>query len=373
MKIGIMTMHRVQNMGSVLQAYALQYKIKQLGYKSELIDYAFPPSKEKQFGLKDLVSWGWDMIHGFPEKKRKKKIEEFRKRFLSCSEKTYDRNLLLSEPPQYDLYCTGSDQVWNPFHVGEDTSFMMDFAPVDTPRIAYASSFATREVDEPYFSLYAKYLSRYREITVREESGVGIIKQMIDKEALVVCDPTLLLSSEEWGDLADSSTLRVPKGYILIYLLGYMFNPRPGFYGIVGEVSGALKLPVYIVNPFASDSVKRNIKAIKGAGPADFVRLFKEASFVVTDSFHGAAFATIFNVPMIGVVKDVNNGDGRISTLRSKVGGDNSIWCHSSPFTMREGEKELFRCDPSKVSNLRTYSTNILKRMIENNMNDEHN
>ena len=218
MKIGIMTMHRVQNMGSVLQAYALQYKIKQLGYESELIDYAFPPSKEKQFGLKDMVSWGWDMVHGFPEKKRKKKIDEFRTRFLACSEKTYDRSLLLSEPPQYDLYCTGSDQVWNPFHVGEDTSFMLDFAPLDAPRISYASSFATKEVKEPFFSLYAKYLALYREITVREKTGVDIVKKMTDKDASVVCDPTLLLSTNEWDRLANYSTIKMPKNYILIYL-----------------------------------------------------------------------------------------------------------------------------------------------------------
>lgn len=364
MKIGIMTMHRVQNMGSVLQAYALQYKIKQLGYESELIDYAFPPVKEKRFTAKDLVKQCWDAIHGFPEKKRKKKIEDFRIRFLTCSDKTYDRNLLLAEPPRYDLYCTGSDQVWNPFHVGNDTSFMMDFAPVDAPRIAYASSFATREVAEPYFSLYAKYLLHYREITVREESGIDIVRKMTGKQAQVVCDPTLLLSPEEWGGLANSSTLNVPKKYVLIYLLGYMFNPRPGFYSIVDEVSKALKLPVYIVNPFASDSVKRGVKAIRGVGPADFVRLFKEASFVVTDSFHGAAFATIFNVPMIGVVKDEHNGDGRIATLRSKVGGEQSIQCHNTPFTMKGSDVVLFRCDSNKVDILRTYSTEVLKNMI---------
>lgn len=365
-------MHRVQNMGSVLQAYALQYKVKQLGYDSELIDYAFPPAKEKCFTAKDLVSRGWDALHGFPEKKRKKKIEDFRARYLTCSEKIYDRNLLLSEPPQYDLYCTGSDQVWNPFHVGKDTSFMLDFAPVDAPRIAYASSFATKGVAEPYFSLYAKYLLRYRDITVREESGIDIVRQMTGKEAMVVCDPTLLLSPEEWGDLANSSTLRVPKKYILIYLLGYMFNPRPGFYNIVDEVSNTLNLPVYIVNPFASDSVKRGIKAIKGIGPADFVHLFKEASFVVTDSFHGAAFATIFNVPMIGVVKDEHNGDGRIATLRSKVGGEKSIKCYNTPFTMKESEAVSFRCDSNRLDNLRIYSTEVLKNMITKSLSNEN-
>lgn len=364
MKIGIMTMHRVQNIGSVLQAYALQYKINQLGYESELIDYVFPPQRGNGFAPRELISMASDALQGFPGKRRLRKIDCFRKEFLHCTEKSYNRDSLLKNPPQYDIYCTGSDQVWNPFHVGEDTSFMMDFAPADAPRIAYASSFASKEISEPYFSLYAKHLSRYCSITVREQSGVDIVKEMTGKDANVVCDPTLLLSADEWDTLANTSTVIKPKGYILIYLLSYMFNPRPGFYNIVETVRNTMRLPVYHYNPYTGDSFNRNIKPLKGMGPADFVRLFRDASFVVTDSFHGAAFATIFNVPMIGVVKDEHNGDGRIATLRAKVEGGRSIVCHSKRFEMQPEEVTLFKCKQDKVDALRQYSTTELEKMI---------
>lgn len=367
MKIGIMTMHRVQNIGSVLQAYALQYKINQLGYESELIDYVFPPEKRKGFGVRDLLSWTLDAFMGFPEKKKLRKIESFRKNFLNCSEKSYNRERLLAEPPQYDIYCTGSDQVWNPIHIGEDTSFMMDFAPADAIRISYASSFASNEVKEPFFTLYASHLSKYKNITVRERAGVDIVKMMTGEDAYVTCDPTLLLSADEWQPISDSSNVKMPNDYVLVYLLRYMFDPRPGFYNIVESVRNALKLPVYQYNPYTKDKFHPHIKVLSGMGPADFVKLIKNASFVVTDSFHGAAFATVFNIPMIGVVKDEHNGDGRIATLRNNVGGGSSIICHNKPFELKLENAEKFKSDECKVEELRQSSFEMLKRMIMDN------
>lgn len=369
MKIGIMTMHRVQNIGSVLQAYALQYKIRQLGFDSELIDYVFPPKQKEHFNLKSVASWCFEALQGFPGKRRQSKLETFRKDYLCCSDKTYNRKDLLSSPPLYDIYCTGSDQVWNPFHVGEDTSFMMDFAPIGIPRIAYASSFASKVVQEPFYTLYAKKLSDYSAITVREKSGAVIVKSMTGKDAAVVCDPTLLLKSTEWQTVAEASTIKMPKQYILIYLLRYMFDPRPYFYSIVDVVRKSLNIPVFQINPYTQDSFQHNIKKLNGVGPADFVKLIKDASFVITDSFHGAAFASIFNVPMIGVVKDEHNGDGRIATLRSTVGGENSIICYKNRFEMKAEDVDRFRCDVDRLCDLRKYSSSMLEQMILNNHN----
>ena len=366
MKIGIMTMHRVQNIGSVLQAYALQRKIEQFGYTAELIDYIFPPiKKDPHSAIRDAFNFGWNVIQGFPNKKKQQKLDAFRKEYLCCSKQSYTRERLLADPPIYDVYCTGSDQVWNPIHVGLDCSFMMDFAPVGAPRIAYASSFATKEVGEPFFSLYAKHLKKYKHITVREQSGVSVVKKMTGKNVSVTCDPTLLLSADEWQPIVDASDMNLPQGYILVYLLRYMFDPRPGFYNIVESVRRALQLPVYQCNPCPADSFVFKVKALNGVGPADFVSIVKNASFIITDSFHGAAFATIFNVPMIGVVKDDLNGDGRIATLRAKVGGENSVVCHNKPLKISP-DVSLYRNDSKKASDLRLSSLEELRKMLIN-------
>ncbi len=365
MKIGIMTMHRVQNLGSVLQAYALQYKIEQLGYESELIDYVFPSKKKKsRFSVREGYRCFLNILQGCPREKSAHKIEKFRKKYLHCSAKTYDRESLLTVPPQYDLYCTGSDQVWNPFHVGEDTSFMMDFVPNDAPRIAYASSFASKEIKEPFFSLYARHLTRYKSITVREQSGVRIIREMTGKDADVVCDPTLLLSAEEWNPIADLSEVKIKGNYILVYLLGYMFNPRPNFYNIVESVRKMLDMPVYQINPYTKDRLHFHIKPLQGMGPADFVHLIRNASFVVTDSFHGAAFASIFNIPMIGMVKDEHHGDGRIATLRKTVGGENSIIFDNLTDTIPLLEMDQYKCNSKLLEKFKCESIIRFKEML---------
>lgn len=363
MKIGIMTMHRVENIGSVLQAYALQHKLEQQGYEAEIIDYIFP-QKRKSFSLKDIVNGIINILHGCPKQKRLRKLNDFRTKYLRFSSQAYSREGLLAAPPKYDIYCTGSDQVWNPKHIGNDTSFMLDFAPEDKPRVAYASSFATGSVGEPYFSLYSKYLRKYSSISVREQTGVDIVKRMTGKDAKLLCDPTLLLTPEEWDVIAKDSEVIMPEKYILVYLLSYMFNPRPGFYNIVKNVRQATGMPVLFYNGFAKDVHACKAKNLTGMGPCDFVKLFKKASFVITDSFHGAAFSSIYNVPMIGVVKDAGNEDGRIATLREKVGGKPSVVCYDETY-LELSNINRYKCDLGKVEYIRNNSEIELRSMIE--------
>lgn len=365
MKIGIMTMHRVQNIGSVLQAYALQSAIKQLGHESEIIDYVFPPTNRgKRMSIKDIPGLIMNFVNGNPSEKRFQKINSFRQEFLNCSQVSYDRDGLLRHPPLYNAYCTGSDQVWNPKHIKEDTSFMLDFAPDNAPRIAYASSFALKSIPEPYYSLYAPLLSKYVGITVREQSGVSIVKAMTGKDAKVVCDPTMLLTSNEWDEVANRSKININKDYILVYLLGYMFNPRPGFYKVVESVRKSLRLPVYHYNPGNLDSIQPHIRSLHGMGPIDFVWLVKHAKCVITDSFHGAAFATLYNIPLISVVNDTDTEDGRIATLRNSVGDKDSLVCFNRDFVITQGGLERYKCNPDKIRMLREFSLTELNRLF---------
>ena len=104
-------------------------------------------------------------------------------------------------------------------------------------------------------------------------------------------------------------------------------------------------------------------------GPSDFVKLIQNATFVITDSFHGAAFATIYNKPMIGIVKDDNNGDGRIATLRSMVNGKNSIVCHNQTLIKPASDFNFYQCDSEQLKFVRNNSTRLLEEMIENSFN----
>ena len=370
MKIGIITMHRVQNMGSVLQAFALQKAIEDLDYEAELIDYLFPPTTKKAISIKSIAegiyAFTIDALKGFTNNKRLRLLSEFRNQYYKCSPLSYSKEVIKDNPPHYDVYCTGSDQVWNPLHVGRDTTFLLDFVFKGSPCFSYASSFATSSLPESLSPIYKKELQKYRNITVREETGVKLIKELIDKDATVVCDPTLLLKKEDWEDIAKESRETIQGKYILVYLLRYMFDPRPGFYSIVRKVQESLKMPVYYFDGSLSEIRQNGSKVISGKGPKDFINLVKNASFIITDSFHGTAFASMFNIPTVGVVNDTDADDSRLASLRRLVRGENSIVRigESESFSMKE-EVDFYKCDMDSLQQFQERSRKTLKMMLE--------
>ena len=205
-RVGILTMHKVLNYGSALQAYATQHTIETLGYDCELIDYKYPNlehlafqgriSQAKDLSLKDILRLMFHQIKVRFRNDVKNRFDDFYSDFFNCSTNVYNNRLeILTNYPVYDIYITGSDQVWNPDYIGFDTNFMLNFAPKGARKISYASSFTISEIPSCLKKTYAESLEDYHMISVRESSGQKIVKELTDKESVVVCDPTLLLDS----------------------------------------------------------------------------------------------------------------------------------------------------------------------------------
>lgn len=368
MKIGIITMHRVKNIGSVLQAYATQRAFDKLGYDSELIDYMYAPKKKLSVSIvvSNVQSYILNVLLGFPMQRYRRRLKLFFDNYFKCSTESYNQDTILANPPQYDIYCTGSDQVWNPRYIDKDITFMLGFAPTGAKRIAYASSFATDYIPLEYEKLYAEHLSKYSSISVREQSGVEIIRHLTHKEAKLVCDPTLLLESKEWDKVAEASEVKLDKPYILVYFLGYMFDPRPYLFDIVNDVQQKLGLHVYYINGGHQEMKQPNSTVLRGLGPSEFIELIRNAAFLVTDSFHGTAFATIYNIPMIGIVKSTKIGDDRIGTLRKKVQGCKSIVQYDTyDKSFIANNIDNYKCNPESVKNFREESLLVIKQMVE--------
>ncbi|MBR5402741.1 MAG: polysaccharide pyruvyl transferase family protein [Bacteroidales bacterium] len=327
MRIGIITMHKVLNCGSALQAYALQRKLREMGYDSEIIDYKYLDKSASTPSMKARVtSFLREALFGFPAARMKRKFKAFYWRNLVLSKKAYDKESILKNPPRYDLYLAGSDQIWNPRFIGDDVNFLLAFAAPDARRISYASSIAAGTIEGRLKEIYSRHLSRFLAISVRESSGVGIIRELTGKEATVCCDPTLLLERDAWDSLAAQSRYRINEKYILVYALSYMFDPFPGIYGIVDSVQKTLGMKVVFLQGRAKDFFRKDSKLIKSAGPADFAYLFKHAAFVITTSFHGACFALINDKPLIGVVDSRSAADSRIQSLLESVSAADSIY-----------------------------------------------
>ena len=327
-RIGILTMHRLQNYGSALQAYALQEYINRLGYDAELIDYIFPNGKHKQRRpLKKqikhtLFKWAFCL----PLLRKSKRFARFYDTYYKCSELRFDspESLMQYDYP-YDVLMTGSDQVWNPIHILTDTSFFLPFAHAHTPKVAYAPSFSVASIPEGFDAIIRPYVEAYSHISVREKSGLDIVKSLTDREVSMVCDPTLLLTREDWGALATQSEIKISEPYILVYVLSYAYNPYPAINTIIEKVQQELDMPLILLDAPVLDMQFKNARFIKDAGPAEFLYLVQHASFVITTSFHGTAFALNFGIPFYSVIRDHSGFDTRMVDLIETVEAHRAI------------------------------------------------
>lgn len=322
--VGIITMHRPISFGSSLQAYALQRKIQDLGYDCEIIDYQYPNKLHAtrrnplKVVMSTIIHYLMNLFVGMPVLFERFRFMSFRKNYLKLSQYYKDSESLVANPPNYDIYCTGSDQVWNTNFTKRDTSFILSFVK-GKKKISYASSFAVDYVLEECVRDFKHYLSQYESISVREKSGIELVENLTGKNALLVCDPTLLLTKEEWFPLAEQSKIKIDKPYLLVFILTYSYNPYPEVNHIIDTVQKTLGLHTVVLNGNKYDYLRKNTTVIKNAGPLEFLYLFKNASFIITSSFHGVAFSANFEKPFLAVV-DKKGKDSRLMSFIEKVG-----------------------------------------------------
>lgn len=373
-RVGILTMHKVDNVGSALQAYALQRVVESLGYECELIDYLYPTTEHlayqnrvvqvRELSILELITYLLRKIKASLRKKTDNPFDQFYKANFHCSKQSFSNRLqLMSDYPSYDIYISGSDQVWNPQYIGFDTSFFLDFAPEGARRVSYASSFSINKVPVEFTKAYQRELMKFDSISVRERSGVNIVKELTGKNCENVCDPTLLLNAEQWAELAEQSIFKTNEHYILVYLMAYAYNPYPDVYDYIERVYKQLNLPVVFFNGWGGQ--KGNLQEIRVSvkGPNEFLYLFSHADYVITDSFHGTAFSLIFNKPFITCIQSRDTIDSRITNLLNEIGGINHAVVYNKKETIPFQNIDLYVLN--ELERLREHSIEWLTNNIE--------
>lgn len=340
-KVGIITMHRVINYGSVLQAYATQFIIEKLGYNCKIIDYEYPNIFQYKRGtIPYEITWRGRIAKYLwlkPRWRRMNRFSKFIRKRLKTTQFFPNREKLNRYNFDFDVYVTGSDQVWNTIHTKGDTTFLLDFVK-NKKKVSYASSFASNSIEKKYFEVFKKYLSKYDYISVREEKGRSLVKELINKDVPIVLDPTLLLDEKDWHKLISYSNLNLDKRkYILVYELHYAFNPYPLITEIVDVIRKETGYDVFTIGEF-SDYKYEHLE-FNELGPEDFVKLFAYASVVVTSSFHGTAFAVNFSKRLYSITDSRN--DNRQKSLLNTLGLSNCIIdiseCHENiDYTQQE-------------------------------------
>ena len=232
MKIATLTYQRHDNYGAMLQCYALQKKLEQMGVETEVIDYICEVSVSP-FGLNALKAKGLKryitgIIGAITRLPRKNSFKKFRK--LIRMSKIATKNNISQLGASYDGYIVGSDNVWNVDITGFDENYFLSFVADDRKKVSFAASFGSSKIIGHHNIRYKKLLCDFAILTSREESGADLIQNLTGKEAEAVCDPSLLLTAEEWCNLAIDSYEKEP------YLLAYQMVPSRKFVSFVKKV-----------------------------------------------------------------------------------------------------------------------------------------
>ncbi|WP_018930677.1 polysaccharide pyruvyl transferase family protein [Gracilibacillus lacisalsi] len=302
-KIGILTYHYSNNFGGVLQSYALQKYLEDKGYQVEVIN--FIPSNYKNhkilrsIGLKKNII---DQILNIQtlikriyikvkyNKKIIKKFDAFRSQSMKLSEKV-DESSLLKIVNNYEIIIVGSDQVWRPGQ-RDKKEYFLNFDNFNGKKVSYAADSTISDVKSTHKSKLEQELNDFTAISVRNEHSSNFVKSLLNFSPPIVVDPTLLLNFNQF-----EKNNFIPEGqkYILVYALGKEINGSNKYViNKIKEVYG--NIPVYsIVIP----TMKFNIadysdKVFYDLGPEEWISLFKNATFIYTDSYHGTLFSLKF-------------------------------------------------------------------------------
>lgn len=300
-KIGIVTIVDYNNYGNRLQNYASQQVLKKMGYEAVTLKNEVAVSKQDKSLFEKIRD---KKVSKLPAALIKKIQYELNKEFHSLrrecfigftNENIAESDYLISADripadlsDRFDYFVTGSDQVWNPrYRLGSSFDFLT-FAD-KAKRVALSPSFGISEIPEKFRPSYKEWISDFKALSVREESGAKIIKELTGRDAEVLVDPTLLLDKEEWLEIAKESPVKPKAQYLLTYFLG---NIRKEDRAWIDKVAKQNHLEV--VN--LADPKDRDCFI---TGPSEFIDYIASASIVCTDSFHGSIFSILMETPFV--------------------------------------------------------------------------
>jgi len=370
MKVAAITPINTPNYGPVLQAFALQEAVKSLGHEYAVLNY-YNKEQELKFsfwGSTSYMDWKYKIAKKvlFPIRKYQLcQILSFQNSYINLSKRIKKRSELDDVRKQYDIFITGSDQVWNNQEINHfDDAYFLAFAR-DKTKIAYAASFG-----KTYPMLTADDIEFYKNnmpyvdhISVREKTGAEIVNKICGRNTVQVCDPVFLLTKEDW-----TKYCQAPKqhGYILVYLVGdginFDINKQ-----IVERAKKAAKQHGKKVIVVGIGLASVLYGAHKTPTVQKWLGLIDHADLLMTNSFHGTAFAVILETPFYSFVR--GSADNRMNTrlydLLSYLGLGDRL--HDMQSSVQEN---LLRIDfekcRGKISEFRQHSINFISSAIDN-------
>lgn len=339
LKNAIITITDRNNYGNRLQNYALQRILEKYGKSCSLVEnvslsiYGRIKRNIRKFVSLKFPGFSYKRI---PCSVRRTYFEKFSDAYINEYKYTL-KNRKISEDINnfYDYFFVGSDQVWNPTFESVASNidkYLLKFA-IPKKRIAYAASFGISELPQKWKPCFAEELLKFKAISVREEAGAKIIKELTGRDAEVLIDPTMMIEADTWRKMIQKVPNKKVKKrpYVLKYFLGNQTEKRKEY---IQSIADKNSLEVY-------ELLDINYPELYAAGPDGFLDLIDHAALVCTDSFHAIAFSILFGKPFLVMNRTQENVismSSRITTLLNKLHLERKM-----PGTVEENE--IFECD----------------------------
>lgn len=338
MKIGIITLPFNSNYGGLLQAFALQTVLKQMGHevwsvnrRNRIMPFKIKVLSSTNRLIKSILKGEMGVIRSWATAEEELVIDQHTNRFLSENIRTTD--FMKSEKDfeklvryKFDAYVVGSDQVWRPKYSPRLTNHFLGFidGTADTKRISYAASFGVDnwEFTPEQTGECKKLVAKFNAVSVREDSAVKLCKENFGIDATQVLDPTLLLPKEEYIRLVEKDKIPECNGTLLTYVLDKSPDKQEFIKKIISE-TGLNEVSIMPKSLFR-DAGRKKINDCIYPPVTAWLRGFMDAKYVVTDSFHGMAFAIIFNKPFLAL-GNTKRGMTRFSSLVKLLGLEDRI------------------------------------------------
>lgn len=376
MRIGILTHPLWDNYGGILQAWALQQVLLRRGHKVETFCITSGRSSLPRMvliGIKRLflnmkehgdVPAFYELNKYLHDKKTDSQLLRFIKNNIHLhripSAKRIPEDL-------YDALIVGSDQVWRKKYINNLVCQTNDISDAffynikkDIIRIAYSASFGVDiwEYDKSETKKIKEALSRFSGVSVRELSGIDLLKNNVEYSAVAVLDPTMLLGKEDYIKLIKDSSftpnLDAPT------VVSYILDKSKFKASLIRDVCSSRQIKNIELKKDTSDGIKLSI--------AEWLYYITNASIVITDSFHGCVFSIIFGKPLI-FIKNEGRGNARFDTLIKHFGIENNLVTETTSFDLFK-DYSLPKDLPEKISELRQKSLDFLFSNLQGSLDD---
>ncbi len=367
-RIAVITMYyKSTNYGGVLQSYAMIKALEKIGYSAVQVSYERGANNKNRSVIYSLLRKGYHFLRGMKlilfnlpiQRSLNAKYEKFSsfRESIPHTDIVNDNNIdELNQ--EYNIFITGSDQVWHPNSF--ETAYSLNFVAMDKKRIAYSASIAHPNIPFEKQEAYKIELKKYQSISVREDLSVSLIGDL-GFQATRTLDPTLLLTRNDWESISSDSLFDSE------YIFCYFFENNDEQRKLVEKVSKITNLPIVVLSCLDNRNRIKNKwnvdKQIVDASPQELLALIRDASYIFTDSYHVSVFSCLFEKDFF--VFSRGKMGSRIETLLSDFGcGDRFI---------QEYEYEFFDIHTprnlpveSSIQYLRGESIKFLKASIEN-------